>query len=392
MKQIDVVGMGPGNPELLSAQAHRIIQGAKRVLNTREMAISDLLKKLEEPIEGSTAVLVSGDTGFHSLAQTIEKQFKKDALVSFYPGVSSIAYLSSRLKVPYDDAKLISLHGNQKSLVPYVSYHHKVFALTGGVNRASDCCEALTKAGLGEVEVVIGEALTLPHERILKGQAKDFIDAELLDLAVLYVEHSNWISPNKNLKDSDFIRGKVPMTKEEIRHLSIDKLQVEPDEVVYDIGAGTGSVAIELARKAYQGMVYAIERKEGGLELIQENRLKHGAFNLNVIKGLAPAALEGLPAPDKVFIGGSGGQMAEIVEKLLVVNPKLKLVINVVSLQGINEAIKILDGYQTMDYEVICVNVARSRKLGSYDLMMAQNPVYIITMDFAKMKGESEDE
>ena len=84
--------------------------------------------------------------------------------------------------------------------------------------------------------------------------------------------------------------------------------------------------------------------------------------------------------------------MAEIVEKLLVVNPKLKLVINVVSLQGINEAIKILDGYQTMDYEVICVNVARSRKLGSYDLMMAQNPVYIITMDFAKMKGESEDE
>jgi precorrin-6Y C5,15-methyltransferase (decarboxylating) len=267
-----------------------------------------------------------------------------------------------------------------------------VFALTGGVNRASDCCEALTKAGLGEVEVVIGEALTLPHERILKGQAKDFIDAELLDLAVLYVEHSNWISPNKSLKDSDFIRGKVPMTKEEIRHLSIDKLQVEPDEVVYDIGAGTGSVAIELARKAYQGMVYAIERKEEGLELIQENRLKHGAFNLNVIKGLAPAALEGLPAPDKVFIGGSGGQMAEIVEKLLVVNPKLKLVINVVSLQGINEAIKILDGYQTMDYEVICVNVARSRKLGSYDLMMAQNPVYIITMDFAKMKGESEDE
>jgi precorrin-6Y C5,15-methyltransferase (decarboxylating) len=151
-------------------------------------------------------------------------------------------------------------------------------------------------------------------------------------------------------------------------------------------------VAIDLARKAYQGMVYAIERKEEGLELIQENRLKHGAFNLNVIKGLAPAALEGLPAPDKVFIGGSGGQMAEIVEKLLVVNPKLKLVINVVSLQGINEAIKILDGYQTMDYEVICVNVARSRKLGSYDLMMAQNPVYIITMDFAKMKGESEDE
>ena len=391
MKQIDVVGMGPGNPELLSAQAHRIIQGAKRVLNTREMSISDLLKKLEEPITGSTVVLVSGDTGFHSLAQTIEKKFKKD-LVTFYPGVSSIAYLSSKLKIPYDDATLVSLHGNQKSLVPYVSYHHKVFALTGGVNRASDCCQALTEAGLGEVEVVIGEALTLPHERILKGPAKNFIETELLDLAVLYVEHSNWVSPNQSLKDSDFIRGKVPMTKEEMRHLSIDKLQIEPDEVVYDIGAGTGSVAIELARKAYQGMVYAIERKEEGLELIHQNRLKHGAFNLKVVKGLAPAAFSGLPAPDKVFIGGSGGQMTEIVEELLKSNPKVRIVINVVSLQGISEVTKLLDGYQTINSEVICVNVARSRKLGSYDLMMAQNPVYMITMDFSDTKGGSEDE
>ena len=392
MKRIDVLGMGPGNPEHLSFKANQIIQGAGRVLNTREMSISDLMKKLKEPFDGSTAVLVSGDTGFHSLAQTIEKNFGKDADITFYPAISSIAYLSSQLKIPYDDAQLISLHGNQRSLVSYVSYHKKVFALTGGTHRASDCCRALTEAGLGEVKVVIGEALTLPQERILKGQAKDFIEANVLDLAVLYIENPRWVSPYKSLEDTDFIRGKVPMTKQEIRHLSIAKLQVQPTDIVYDIGAGTGSVSVELARRAFQGMVYAIEQKDEAIELIEQNRIKHGAFNLKVIKGVAPKALQDLAIPDKVFIGGSGGQMIEIVDELVKLNPELKLVINVVSLQGITEAIKLLERYQGLDYEVVCVNVARSRKLGSYDLMMAQNPVYIITMDFASPKGGFTDE
>ncbi len=288
MKRIDVIGMGPGNEELLPAAYRLRMQTAQRVFNTRQIPISTLLGHLGEPFEGHTVVLVSGDTGFHSLAQTIEKRFGQSHEVVFHPGVGSISCLSAKLKIPYDDAELISLHGNHTLLVPRVSYCNKVFALTGGTQTAADCCRSLTAAGLGDVKVAIGESLTLPEERILMGKARDFVAEQGVDLAVLYVENPNWVSPHRMLKDSEFIRGEVPMTKEEVRHLSIGKLEINPEDLVYDVGAGTGSVSVELARKAFRGMVYAIEKKPEALHLMEANRLKHGAFNLEVVEGTKP--------------------------------------------------------------------------------------------------------
>lgn len=169
------------------------------------------------------------------------------------------------------------------------------------------------------------------------------------------------------------------MTKSEIRSLSVAKLQLPRDAVVYDVGAGTGSVTIEMALQAVDGMVYAIERNEEACVLVEQNKRKFGTPNIEVICGLAPEAMEGLPAPTHAFIGGSAGNLKEIIQCLLDKNPKIRLVINTVTLETIGEVTDCLKELPLIEEEIISVSVARARTLGKYHLMMGQNPIYIIT-------------
>jgi precorrin-6Y C5,15-methyltransferase (decarboxylating) len=198
-------------------------------------------------------------------------------------------------------------------------------------------------------------------------------------LSVICIENPLAANPHIPLKDSDFIRGDTPMTKEEVRWLSITKLGVTPQDVVFDIGAGTGSVAVEMARKAYEGFVYAIEVKKEACDLIRENAVKHGAFNLEIIHGEAPAVLDNLPSPDKAFVGGSSGNMDGILETLLKLNPAVKITANAITLQTINEIVTGFNKHGITNSDIVCVNIAQAKKIGGYDMMMAQNPVYIIT-------------
>jgi precorrin-6Y C5,15-methyltransferase (decarboxylating) len=169
------------------------------------------------------------------------------------------------------------------------------------------------------------------------------------------------------------------MTKEEIRWLSIQKLAVSPGDTVYDIGAGTGSVAVEMARKAFDGFVYAIEPQEEACALIRQNAARHGAFNLDIVQGEAPAALAGLPVPDKAFIGGSSGNMDSILASLTARTPGITVVASAITLQTLHQAVAGFEKYGLTHTEIICVNIAKGRKAGGYDMMMAQNPVYIMT-------------
>ena len=169
------------------------------------------------------------------------------------------------------------------------------------------------------------------------------------------------------------------MTKAETRWLSIQKLGIQPDDIVYDIGAGTGSVAVEMARKAFNGFVYAVEMKSEACDLINQNKLRHGAYNLEIIHARAPEGINELPAPDKVFIGGSSGSMAEILEALTAKSPLLKIASNAITLQSISRIIEGYEKYGLDDMDIICVNIAKSKKIKGYDMMAAQNPVYIIT-------------
>lgn len=192
-------------------------------------------------------------------------------------------------------------------------------------------------------------------------------------------EKANWDYNTPGIPDEYFIRGSVPMTKEEVRILTISKVRLKGNEVVYDIGAGTGSISLEIARLLPEGKVFAIEQNPEGIELIKTNAHKLGVTNLEVIKGRAPEALVGLPNPQRIIIGGSSGSMEEIFLTFL---PQLckdgRVVINAITVESIHQGIDLAEKY-LKEVEVIQVNISKAEKLGKYHLMKANNPVYIIS-------------
>lgn len=183
------------------------------------------------------------------------------------------------------------------------------------------------------------------------------------------------------IADEEFIRDKVPMTKEEIRILTMCKAKIRPDNIIWDIGAGTGSLSIEAALLASQGEVYAIERKDLAVDLLHQNIAKFKLEDkVKVIATEAPKGLDELPNCDVVFIGGSGKHMFEILD---IIDSKLneggRIIVNAVTIQTISEITTYMKQKESYTYEAIQVQVNRLRQIGSYDMFNAQNPVYIVT-------------
>lgn len=183
------------------------------------------------------------------------------------------------------------------------------------------------------------------------------------------------------IADEEFIRDKVPMTKEEIRILTMCKAKIRPDNIIWDIGAGTGSLSIEAALLAPQGEVYAIEKKDLAVDLLHQNIAKFKLEDkVKVIATEAPKGLDELPNCDVVFIGGSGKHMFEILD---IFNSKLneggRIIVNAVTIQTISEITTYMKQKESYTYEAIQVQVNRLRQIGSYDMFNAQNPVYIVT-------------
>lgn len=171
------------------------------------------------------------------------------------------------------------------------------------------------------------------------------------------------------------------MTKEEVRTVVLSKLRPENNSIVYDIGAGTGSLTVEAANLASQGIVYAIEKNEKGIELIEKNREKFELKNIKVIKGEAPQSLSDLPRVDRIIIGGSGGNLDSILETA---KKKLKdtgrIVITAVTLETLFQAKKHLEKLN-FKYEICNITVTRTRQIADYHMLKGMNPVFIISAD-----------
>lgn len=180
------------------------------------------------------------------------------------------------------------------------------------------------------------------------------------------------------MRDEQFIRGAIPMTKSEVRAVSLSKLELESASIVYDIGAGTGSVSVEAARLVPGGHVYAFEREDEGCRLILANAEKFKINNLTVVRGSAPESLEGAPKPDCVFVGGTGGKFREILDAVFEKNPLVRVVINVISLESLTDAIGYFKGHE-LEPEVICVQVSRANLRGRHHMMQALNPIYVLS-------------
>ncbi len=180
------------------------------------------------------------------------------------------------------------------------------------------------------------------------------------------------------IADDEFIRGKVPMTKEEVRAVLLHKLRLNRNSIVADIGAGTGSLSIEAALLASEGKIYAVEKNPEAVEILRANIEKFGVGNVEIVSGEAPSALESLPSLDRVIVGGSSGKLREIIDAVKgKLRPHGRVVVSALTLENLFTALKAFEG--DFDFEVVEVIAARAEKLGRYRALKARNPVFILS-------------
>ena len=246
----------------------------------------------------------------------------------------------------------------------------------------SKLCAQLCEHGLGQVQVYVGENLSYPEEKITSGTAEEISALDFPSLSVMMIlneDAQSFTSTVHGIADDLFQRSKVPMTKQEVRSVSMSKLQPKATDLIYDIGAGTGSCSIELALLASQGKVWAFERNPVAVELLGKNKALFGVDNLEVIAGEALENIKAMPAPDCVFVGGSGGDLCEMLDVIYAKNSDCRVVINAITVETLAEVAAYYKEHPAYSLEIVNVFVARSKHLGSYNLMMAQNPVYVMT-------------
>lgn len=394
--RVTVAGIGPGSPAAMTAEVRDaldradVVIGAKRLLAAARPGQAVYGAIAPENIAGyirahleyrSFAVAMSGDSGFFSGTKRL-LPLLDDCDVTVLPGLSSMAYLCARLRTSWEDVVPVSLHGRARDIAADVRENARVFALTGGADGVKTLCRTLADAGLGGVTVHVGERLSYPEERITSGTAEALAAGDYAPLSAVLIENGTpgaVVTPG--WPDDAFLRGEsVPMTKSEVRAVALSKLRLTDRAVCWDIGAGTGSVSVELARLARKGEVYAVERSAAALELLEANRKKFAAGNLTIVPGNAPEACRDLPAPTHVFLGGSGGGLREILSLALNKNPNVRIVAPAVTLETVAELTECSEEFPFAETETVSLTVARDRKAGPYRLMTGQNPVYLFTM------------
>lgn len=393
---VTLIGMGSGQPENLTLQGLAALRQADLILGARRLLAvlpagctenraaayrPDEVAELLQTSGAENAVLVySGDTGFYSGASSMmEKLEALGVRARVLPGLSSIQLLAAALGRPWQGWNLVSAHGRTCDPVAECMQGRPTFFLTGGSEDPATLCAQLAAEGFGDVQGVVGQCLGTPEEKLFRGSVKELAAGRFNSLSVLLVEAAE-VLPRRapGLPDEAFERGDVPMTKQEVRAAVLAKLAVRPEDILWDVGAGTGSVSVELALAAPRGRVYAVECRLEGCALIKANREKFRTRNLVLVEGLAPAALSDLPAPDAVFIGGSKGSLAAIVDAALDKNPDARICVSAIALESLSAAVAALTA-KGRTVQVSQIAVSRARAVGGLHLMMAQNPIYLIT-------------
>ena len=385
---VSLIGCGC-SPESLTREAAAAIDRAELLIGAARLlapyqrekrcaaatAAGDIAAILEAEPETETCVLFSGDSGFYSGARLLLPLLKEEP--ALLPGLASVQLFAARLRESWQDWRLCSAHGVSCDPVAELCRGKKTFFLTGGRTGPDTLCRRLREAGLGFLPVVIGESLGYEDERLIRTTVEEASHMHFASLSVLLAEAAPRLKARTpGLPDEDFVRAEnIPMTKQELRAVILSKLAVGPEDCCWDIGAGTGSVAVELALQA--GAVWGVERSEAALALAEQNRRRFGAWNLRLVSGSAPAALAGLPAPDAVFVGGSGGKLREILEAVHTANPAARVCVSAIALETLETARAVLKAHG-MRPEICQISVSRGRDAGSLTMMTALNPVWLI--------------
>ena len=431
MRKVTIIGAGPGNPDLLSRAAREaigiadVVIGAHRalvgidvppdVVRCELVKTADIVAALTDAASWQRAVVVmTGDVGLFSGARRLVEALSGDTRVDVrvIPGISSASYLAARLARPWQDWRFASAHGVACDIVAEAERAGELFLATSGGEDPSRLSGELVQAGFGDARVTVAERLSYPDERITCATASEIAGQTFDDLNVMLIEFAGCAGSPANssaaseapagasapaaasfaadsagasraassgIPDELFIRGDVPMTKQEVRAVALAKLRLTATDTVWDVGAGTGSVSIEAALVARAGSVWAVERNAAGVRLIRENADAFGCGNVHAVPGVAPEALAKLPVPDAVFVGGSAGELPSIVEAALEKNSRVRLCVPCVTVETLTEACALLSGSRFKGFEACQVSAARAEAVGSHHLMKAQNPVYLVS-------------
>lgn len=402
-KKIIVAGIGPGDRGYIlpavdkSIEECDVVIGGRRNLEAfgqidrEKLIIGNNLEDICQYIQTyagvkAITVLATGDPGIFSIMEYLKGKLEGIEM-TVIPGISSFQYLCSKLKLSWDDVRIVSLHGRDEEDLTYiVRENRKVIVFTGGTTSPGTVCKNFIKDKLTNLKITVGENLSYSNEKIVNGTPEEISEMVFGSLSVMLVQNEEkdkdkglWNYATAGIPDELFLRGEVPMTKQEIRAVTISKLQLDKRSIVYDIGAGTGSISIECGLICSKGKIYAIEREKDALELIKANVQKFSVKNVQIVEGEAPSVLETLPLPDRVFIGGSGGKMEKLLELIRRYQQPVKVVINAVAIETAYEAIRCLEEKGFDNVDIVNLSVSRGRTAGGKHLMQALNPIYIIS-------------
>ena len=418
--EIILAGIGMGHVNGLTKEVERVISeadillGAERMLNTicskaekhPFYQAEQIIPYLHDIQSGNlfeennkVVILFSGDSGFYSGCQSLYAALEKEitegrikASLRILPGISSVAYLASCIGESYQDAAVYSIHGKKLyNLARRIKNSPKTFLITSGVKDINQLGELLIDAGMQKCEIITGYQLSYEEQWVERHTPLECMELKEEGLYTCFVKNPYAIQRRltHGIADGQFIRDKVPMTKEEIREVSICKLRLREKAVAYDIGSGTGSIAIEIAGISDDIQVYAVEQNHEAVSLIEKNKKKFELQNVTVVEARAPEGLTGLPMATHAFIGGSGGRLKEILVSLRQMNPNMRVVVNAVSMETICEMREILSMNDMIkNEEVVQLQVSRAKKAGSYHLMQSENPVWICAFDFCNEEPE----
>ena len=402
MRKVTIIGAGPGNPDLLSRAAldaidiadvvigaHRALAGIDvppDVVRCELVKTADIVAALTDAASWQRAVVVmTGDVGLFSGARRLVEALSGDAQVDVrvIPGISSASYLAARLARPWQDWRFASAHGVACDIVAEAERAGELFLVTSGGEDPSRLSGELVHAGFGDARVTVAERLSYPEERITCATASEIAGQTFDDLNVMLIEFaggagspagssvaseapagasaptaassaadsagasraasSRWPYASSGIPDELFIRGDVPMTKQEVRAVALAKLRLTAPDTV--------------------------------------------CGNVHAVPGVAPEALAKLPVPDAVFVGGSAGELPSIVEAALEKNSQVRLCVPCVTVETLTEACALLSGSRFKGFEACQVSAARAEAVGSHHLMKSQNPVFLVSARGAGGEG-----
>jgi precorrin-6Y C5,15-methyltransferase (decarboxylating) len=395
MTDIAVIGTGCGGISVgaraLLDHAELVVGGERHILAfgvepERALALrGDLSEALDriEKTEGSVAVLASGDPGFFGIVRVLAERFGPEKLLVL-PALSAVSEAFARAGIPWDDALVVSAHGrDSRRAVNVCRAHAKVAVLTSPAFGPAELAGALE--GLGR-SFVVAERLGEPGERMCKGDAPQIARMSWEDpnTVVVYdparaVGDKGWISGRSEsrgrwaLPEGELEHRSGMITKSEVRALVLARLGPGPGDLVWDVGAGSGSVAVECARLGAAAI--AVERDGESCERIRENASRHDAY-VQVVEGEAPAMLHDLPEPDAVFVGGTGESFEETL-KVAAVRARRCVVLTLITLERVVPAAEILEGCG-LAVETTFLQASRMKGVGSLHRLAAETPVFVV--------------